>query len=252
LPAFPAKSPNPEKTLGALPDMAERVALRALQSLCDELAEAHSPGVRLVLCSDGLVFADVVGVRDDEVAAYGSGIDALLAACPSLRRFDLAHAFGASSPDEARQRLLEGWGEDVASLLARLKASPSLGAQLDGMHRFVFEDDAARAPSLSRTQLRKHARAKAVEVLRRSRAWGRLLGECFPHALRLSIHPQPAVSDKIGVHLLPTHDAWLTPWHGAAVLDGDRFVLAKRRDAEARGATRVDVDGRPSHFTVTP
>jgi pyoverdine/dityrosine biosynthesis protein Dit1 len=84
----------------------------------------------------------------------------------------------------------------------------------------------------------------------RSRAWGRLLASTFPHAVRLSIHPQAAVSDKIGIHLLPTQDAWLTPWHGVALLDRERFRLVKRAEAEELGAAPVDVDGRPSHYVV--
>ena len=251
LPAFPAKSPSPSKVLGALPDMAERVALRSLQALCEELGEAHPPGVEIVLCSDGLVFADVVGVDDDAVAAYGSEIDRLIATLPRLRRFDLAHAFGAVAPAEARRRLNAGWAESEPDLLALARASRSLGAQLDGMHRFLFEDGIVLSPQASRTQVRKEARGRAVEVLRRSRAWGRLLASFFPHALRLSIHPQPPVSDKIGVHMIPTEDAWLTPWHGVALLENDRFRLVKRADAETLAARRVEVDGRPSHYEVT-
>lgn len=250
LPAFPAKSPSPRKVLGKLPDMAERVALRSLQALCEDLREVCPPGVRLLLCSDGLVFADAVGVADEDVIAYGAGIDRLLAGLPLLRRFDLADVFGAVSPAEARRRLLSGWVEPEADLHALARTSPALGAQLDGLHRFLFEDAASLSPDRSRTQVRKAARARALEVLRRSRAWGRLLAARFPEALRLSIHPQPRVSDKIGIHLLSTDDAWLTPWHGVALLESDRFRLVKRAEAEAIGARRVDVDGAPSHFAV--
>jgi pyoverdine/dityrosine biosynthesis protein Dit1/AcrR family transcriptional regulator len=250
LPAFPAKSPNPQKVLGKLPDMAERVALRSLQTLCEELAEAHPGGVELVLCSDGLVFADVVGVPDDDVTAYGAEIDRLLAELPLLRRFDLAHAFGAASPAEARQRLFAGWAESDPDLTALVASSRSLAAQLDGLHRFMFEDGIALFPDKSRTQVRKEARPRAFEVLRRSRAWGRLLSAFFPEAVRLSIHPQPPVSEKIGVHLLPTHDAWLTPWHGVALLEDDRFRLVKRADAEALGASAVSAGDRPSHYRI--
>ncbi len=252
LPAFPAKAPNPRKVLGALPDMAERLALRSLQTLCEELGSAHAPGARMTLCSDGLVFADVVGVSDADVAAYGAEIDRLLTELPALTRFDLADAFGPVPPAEARRRLLAGWGETEEALLAEVAASPSLKAQLDGLHRFMFEDGVVAAPDVSRTQVRKAARANAVQVLLRSRAWGRLLAASFPRALRLSIHPQPAVSAKVGVHMLPTRDAWLTPWHGVALLASDRFELVHRADAEARGAVPVDVDGRPSHFVMPP
>jgi pyoverdine/dityrosine biosynthesis protein Dit1 len=116
----------------------------------------------------------------------------------------------------------------------------------------MFEDGIALHPEVSRTQTRKHARTQAIQVLLRSRAWGRLLASTFPHAVRLSIHPQPAVSDKVGIHLLPTQDAWLTPWHGVALLDRERFRLVKRAEAEELGASAVEVEGRASHYAVTP
>lgn len=250
LPAFPAKSPSPSKVLGKLPDFAEHVALRSLQTLCAELTEAHPPGAHILLCSDGLVFADVVGVADDDVAAYGSVIDEWLKELPLLRRFDLAHAFGNTTSDEARRRLLATWAEPEADLIALAKTSPTLGAQLDGMHRFLFEDGIALHPESSRTQVRKEARHRAVEVLRRSRAWGNLLASLFPQALRLSIHPQPRISDKIGVHLVTTTDAWLTPWHGVALLEHDRVRLVKRADAEALGARAVDAGSPHGHFVL--
>lgn len=251
LPAFPAKSPSPQKVLGKLPDYAESVALRTLQRLCEELTELHPPGVRLVLCSDGLVFADVVGVTDDDVAAYGARIDELLTELPLLRRFDSAHAFGETSPEEARARLLRGWAESDEILHELTTKSRALGAQLDGLHRFLFEDAVVLSPERSRTQLRKEARPRAVELLRRSRAWGNLLASLFPSALRLSIHPQPRVSEKIGIHLLATSDAWLTPWHGVALVERDHVRLMKRSEAEALGAAPVDVGGPLARFVTT-
>ncbi len=250
LPAFPAKSPSPQKTLGKLPDYAESAALRSLQELCAELSEVHPAGVRLVLCSDGLVFADVVGVSDEDVAAYGARIDELLVDLPLLRRFDLAHAFGPTSPDDARRRLLAGWGESEEMLRGLVASSRALGAQLDGLHRFLFEDAVALTPGTSRTKLRNEARPRAFEVLRRSRAWGNLLASLFPHALRLTIHPQPRVSEKIGVHLLGTADAWLTPWHGVALIERDRVRLVKRSEAEGLGAKPVDLGGPLARFVL--
>ena len=247
LPGFPAKSPSPNKTLGPLPDMAERLALRSLQDLCDDLAEAHPPGVVLTLCSDGGVFADLVRVADDDVIAYGERIDALIVDLPSLRRFDLADAFGDLPPADARARLIGAWSEDPEELRERARTVPQLRTLLDGLQRFLFEDRLG-VDRRSRTQIRKSAGDDCLELLRRSRAWGRLVSFQYPDAVRLSIHPQPAISDKLGVHLVPTRDAWLTPWHGVAVLGEHGFELVKRADAEASGATLVEVDGRPSHF----
>ena len=255
LPAFPAKSPNPRKVLGTLPDLAERLALANLVRLCRELAEGHAPGVDLVICSDGLVFADVVEVPDADVLAYGGAIDAHIAEAQRandapqgstgtpnvrIRRFDLADAWGPIEPSAARARLLTGWAEPEDVLRERCHASPSLAALLDGLHRFLFEDAMDRAPvGTSRTSVRQATRARAYQLLQRSRAWGRLVAASHPDAVRLSIHPQPEVSEKIGVHLVDTDDVWLTPWHGVALLDRERFRLVKRFEAEQLGAVRV-------------
>ena len=123
--------------------------------------------------------------------------------------------------------------------------------QLDGIHRLLFEDEIVRAPALSRTQARKVTRARAYEVVRRSDAWSALVATAFPRAVRLSIHPQPDVSPKIGIALLPAEDPWLTPWHGVAFLDNEHARLLHRADAEALGAVVVEEDGRPSYMTRT-
>ncbi|MEZ4310844.1 MAG: isocyanide synthase family protein [Polyangiaceae bacterium] len=252
LPAFPAKAPNPAKVLGKLPDLAESLALENLSSLLDELGEAHSPGARLVICSDGHVFADVVGVPDPDVAAYRRELERMIEALGDarIRVFGLEDAFGTKSPAAARKLLFEAYAEPVEAIVARAKRSPTHAAQLDGIHRFLFEDEVVRRPELSRTQARKATRERAVEVVRRSDAWGRLVAAAFPRAVRLSIHPQPDVSSKIGISLLPTDDCWLTPWHGVAVVGGDHARLMHRSDAEQLGAAIVVEDGRPTHMEV--
>src|SRR5215831_16193880 len=70
LPAFPAKSPSPKKVLGRLPDMAEELALRFLDNVCDEIKQIYPPGARITICSDGRVFSDLVGVTDQDVTDY--------------------------------------------------------------------------------------------------------------------------------------------------------------------------------------
>ncbi|HEY6794854.1 MAG TPA: L-tyrosine/L-tryptophan isonitrile synthase family protein, partial [Kineosporiaceae bacterium] len=57
-----------------LPDHGERLALRFLHGLAGQLERVHPPGVRVLVCSDGHVFADLIGVTDEDVDAY---VDAL-------------------------------------------------------------------------------------------------------------------------------------------------------------------------------
>lgn len=57
LPAFPWKSANKVyKVLGSLPDKAEEVSLRRLNTMCAEIAEVYKPGATLTIISDGLVY----------------------------------------------------------------------------------------------------------------------------------------------------------------------------------------------------
>lgn len=57
LPAFPFKSPNSSrKVLGTLPDKAEEFALAHLNGLCQAIEDVYSPGAKLTIISDGLVY----------------------------------------------------------------------------------------------------------------------------------------------------------------------------------------------------
>ena len=252
LPAFPAKSPSPRKTLGPLPDMAEEQALKFLACVCAEVQGIYPPGARLTICSDGRVFSDLVGVTEENVTSYGAEIASLIERhnlC-ALDTFSLEDLYERGAPAEMRERLCAHYAETEAAIAGRVRLHEHPRALFNGLQRFLFEDRIALEPDQSRTQVRNDCKARAYQVMRRSDAWGRLLAECFPHALRLSIHPQPAHSDKIGILLGAAEDVWLTPWHGVAVKRGEDFTLMPRHEAESLGARLIERGGRPSHFEI--
>jgi hypothetical protein len=72
LPAFPAKSPNSDKVLGHLPDLAEELSVGFLEALCARIGEVYPPGAHLVICSDGRVFNDLLGIPDGHVSSSGA------------------------------------------------------------------------------------------------------------------------------------------------------------------------------------
>lgn len=249
LPAFPAKSPSPHKVLGKLPDMAEVVGLEALNRLCAEIAEVYPPGARLTICSDGHVFSDVVGVPDEDVSAYNAEIRRLIQEhdFPHLDVFSMSEVFTGLDFEEMRRHLCLHYAEDPDVIRQRTR-SGSQAALFNGVHRFLFEDEAGRENGRSRTQIREDAKERAYEVIRRSDAWGRLLSDCFGASIRLSIHPQPPHSEKIGILLGKAKDIWITPWHGVAVKKGGQFILQHRHEAESSGAQPVSADGRPYYY----
>lgn len=255
LPAFPGKSPNRAKVLGAAPDMAERLSLEFLKQLCDRIRAVHPPGARIIICSDGRVFTDVVQFEDSDVTLYQVGLQQIIdeVGGGALDLFHLDEALPGYSHEKMRLLLAEQYGEDLGELTARVHRDEDLLALYRGLTRFLFEDADTPGNTDSRAARQRKSRRQAYQLLQRSRAWGNLVEERFPAAVRLSIHPQACSSAKLGIHLMaasPTPDTWMTPWHGVAVRVGDRFVLMKRWQAEEMGADLVHVDGRPSHYVL--
>ncbi|HSI04801.1 MAG: L-tyrosine/L-tryptophan isonitrile synthase family protein [Myxococcota bacterium] len=252
LPAFPGKSPNPSKVLSARADMAERQSLAFLNELCRRVQAVYAPGARMVLCSDGRVFSDVVGIDESDITTYQRDLSALIAdlGATALSTFNLDDVFTDCSFDAMRARLMASHGQPLEALQAAVREGGEPKRMYCGITRFLFEDGLRPDMTMSKTALQKDCRRRAYEVVQRSKAWDGLLATCFPDAVRLSIHPQVCGSRKLGIHLMETMDGWLTPWHGVAVEVDGSFVLRKRREVEEAGATLVFANGRPSHYVM--
>jgi pyoverdine/dityrosine biosynthesis protein Dit1 len=253
LPAFPGKSPNPNKVLGALPDMAERLSLEFLQSLCQRIQRIHPPGARLIICSDGRVFADLVRIPDSTLSRYEDELRSMMMRLGTdcVELYGLDDEYRGWDFDEMRRALVEAHGEPLDALREDIRRGGEALSLYRGITRFLLEDASGLDCTLSRTALQKECRMRALGVIHRSRAWSELIARKYPHAVRLSIHPQPCGSAKLGIRLMETSDNWMTPWHGAAVELNGRFVLMKRQQAEALGARLVFSEGRPSHYRLT-
>jgi len=261
LPAFPGKSPNLAKVLGTMPDMAERRALQFLGNLCDNIRQRYAPGARIILCSDGRVFSDVVGMREQDVTAYQREIKLLIEelSLSSISVFDLDALYKIVNFNHMRQALMKNYGRSLDSLKDKVRRGNKPGANQDsteahrmycGITRFLVEDSMYPGQTRSRTSIQKECRQRAYEVIRRSNAWSELLADHFSSAVRLSIHPQTCGAKKLGIRLMDD-EGWMTPWHGVAVNTGEGFILVKRSQAEQMGAHLVHTrDGRPSHYEV--
>lgn len=260
LPAFPGKSPNPAKVLGTLPDMAERCSLAFLENLCERIRKVYSPGAHVILCSDGRVFNDAVGMRDHDVTDYQRELLLLIneMSLTSISTFNLDDVYSYLNFNQMRDHLMDRYGESLDVLKETIRnggKSPcsieeeEVNRQYCGITRFLLEDATHPGQTLSRTALQKTCRQRAYIVVQRSRAWSDLVAEHFPHAVRLSIHPQTCGTAKLGIRLMEA-ESWMTPWHGVAVDIGGSFVLLKRAQAENLGASIAYRDGRPSHYEL--
>jgi len=253
LPAFPGKSPNRRKTLGVLPDLAEKHALTNLAGLCERIGQIYAPGAKLVICSDGYCFSDVVNISDREVAQYLDIVKAYAA-----QHFDDVFGFYDLTDEflyladlaSKREELLIGYGDSIERIKRQCADDPAMGAMYRGITRFLYEDaiGTERCGALSNTAVQKMSRSNSYRVIQRSNAWSRLLDRNFPNSLRLSIHPQFRVSKKIGIRLVECDDIWLTPWHSVAVQKNGRIVLKKRSEIDESNSVLVFTNGVPCHF----
>ena len=261
LPAFPGKSPNPEKVLGHLPDYAERLALNFLGTLCKRIKRIYTPGIKIILCSDGRVFSDVIGMEETNVTAYQAEIGKLIEemSLTDISLFNLDDFYTDLHFTQMRDELMKNHGQSLELLKLKVRSGAQASASPEeqesnrmysGITRFLFEDAMHAGQTKSRSAVQKEARVKAYEVIRRSNAWSNLLFEIFPDAVRLSIHPQTCGAKKLGIRLIGDEN-WMTPWHGVAVEGKKGFVLLKRSEAEALGANLIyTADGRASHYQL--
>ncbi|BCL13250.1 L-tyrosine/L-tryptophan isonitrile synthase family protein [Micromonospora sagamiensis] len=250
LPAFPCKSPNRRKVLGHLPDMGELLSLQFLNQLCDQVAKVHTPGARMLLCSDGHVFGDLIRVPDDHITEYGDEIQAMVErhGLSHIEAFSLQDVYPGHDYDGKRKLLTEQYAQSLESLREEVRSDDKTLSLYRGITRFLVEDVSEWHDS--KAALQRDCRQRAYGVIQRSRAWGDLIADHYPVSVRLSIHPQPCGAAKFGIRLLEIRDMWLTPWHSVAVLRTDgRFALMPRAEAEKIGKL-VHQDGRPSHFVV--
>ena len=253
LPAFPAKSANPEKTTGLLPDLGELLALKRLEALAVEIEEVYAPGARIVICSDGRVFSDLVGVTDADVSAYGAEIARIIAdeGLRHLTTFDMDDLFpGVRDHDQTRNELVTRYAESLETVRERAAHDADARRMYNGIHRFLFEDLVVLHPEMSRTKVRDWSGKLAYQVIQRSNAWSNLVAAEFPEAVRLSIHPQAAHSRKIGVQMVASSNLWRTPWHASVLFDGKNHSLVRRADAEAMGAVLVKANDRYAFFAL--
>ena len=254
LPAFPMKSPNNHKVLGKLPDLAEEISLNFLNEFCEKIKKHYDPGAELTICSDGRVFGDVIGVKDQDITNYQHQLKNLIkkinAKYISVVNLEDFEEFYELNFDLMREKLVNYHADSLSEIKSYLLSSDDGLRLYRAMSRFLFEDSLTPEYSGSKNALQNDAKKRAIETIQRSWAWGNFLEIKFPKFLRLSIHPQPDSAEKIGIHMMPTKDNWLTPWHGVAAEINNQFILMKKTEAISLNGSIVIRDEKLSHYKI--
>ncbi|MER5349995.1 isocyanide synthase family protein [Kitasatospora sp. NPDC002551] len=251
LPGFPCKSPNLAKVLGHLPDEGERLSLTFLNRLAEEIGKLYEPGAKILICSDGHIFGDLIHVPDDHIDQYSDELAALIEreGLTNLDTFDLRAVLGDLPFDEKRARVHAKYAPTKEELREQVLTDEETAKLYRGITRFLTEDTSGWTGTKS--ALQRDCRQRAYGVIQRSRAWGDLIAEQHPRSFRLSIHPQKVGVLKFGIRLLEHTDMWMTPWHSSVLhrQDGEWELL--RSEEAAKVGRLVERNGRPSHYETS-
>jgi pyoverdine/dityrosine biosynthesis protein Dit1 len=176
------------------------------------------------------VFSDLVHISDSNVTRYQAELGTMIdeTGPDALDLFNLDDEYTGCTHTTMRRVLVGRYGEDLEMLKKQVRAGGEQLKLYRGITRFLLEDADTPDYQGSRAALQRECRERAYGVIQRSKAWGNLVAERFPDAVRLSIHPQSCGSAKLGIELVESRNNWLTPWHGTAVDVGGKFVLMKR------------------------
>lgn len=251
LPAFPAKSPNREKTLSSLPDYGELIALQKLNTICENIQNIYTPGAYVTICSDGRVFNDVVGVSDEDLASYKTSIKALSEKkFTHLKHYCLDDAYPMLTNEERRTTLINTFAPSIEQIKKLIAEDSSQKLMFNGMHRFLKDDLVAKYPEKSKNFVSEKAKEATYEVMRRSKAWDALLSTVFDDVVRLSIHPYPLENAKFSIQFLSGDNHWATPWHNVVLKINHQLVLVKHKIAKELGASLKFFEGSYGYYEI--
>lgn len=241
LPAFPCKSSNTEKVVGAFPDKGEELALRRLIYLSKAIQTIYEPGMKIFIVSDGHVFSDCIGVDDDVVDRYTERLRYFYSKIieddksnedyvdfVSLKdlffkkdyEFDesliadvqLPHYTGSKICEDSelsRRLLIAGCDTDAGKLRKDIEEADHPRLHLyRGFSRFMLEDLALHpyCKTLSRKTFKKIVSKVAFEMIKRNDAYSNLVELLFPFHMRFSIHAHTNSGPKFGIKLISPDD----------------------------------------------
>ncbi|KAG8525197.1 uncharacterized protein KY384_008841 [Bacidia gigantensis] len=272
MPAFPFKSANKVyKVLGTLPDAAEEEALEYMNLMCARIGDIYSPGAKLLIISDGLVYnvchslPDLLTISDRDTWAYGQELRAIgenkfphisFSRLRQLVDIDLPERLDevtyVANATNFRHALLSQHGKDELDVNKLIEQNEDTRLTYCGHSRFLFNDLRYIFPKSElrgSNQYKRDVKFIAREMIRRGYAFAAAIKHAFPDHLRLSIH-QSTGEHKISVSLLPTSTSYTTPWMCAVAYNADgSLTSAPKGDLEQDPRYEaVWNDMRASHF----
>ncbi|KAH7108957.1 putative pyoverdine/dityrosine biosynthesis protein [Dactylonectria macrodidyma] len=266
LPAFPFKSPNSvSKVLGNLPDKAEEFSLARLNGLCQAIGDVYTPGAKLTIISDGLVYNDLLGVPDKDVWAYGKILRELaitkgfkhisFSRLRDLVNIELPTEFNemtyVANASNFRRALLNSFSRPDWSW-EEARQSEDVCMTYRGYIKFLqldLENVYPLKEDRTKSKYKQGIEYIAKQMIVRGDAFANAVRAKYIDHIRLSIHPSTGAS-KLSLNLLPTDTFYTTPWHFTIVfrLDGTTTTGPRAEFEKDDMLELIYENGHPSYY----
>lgn len=245
---LPFKSTNKrDKVLGDLPDLGEELTIKNFSAFNDDIKTVYSPGIEMLVASDGYVFNDVLSASDTVVAQYKEINQSLNASGP-MKIIDLNDFYSGQNINNKRERLMRQFGYTWEKMEQEILFNPDVQMLYKSMIRFMDEEIANRS-FVSNNQRHKEAKRLTREMMLRNEAYNLIVRKELPEYIRLSMHQSVNSGYKYSFKLIPGNNTHHSAWHSVIVMNhtGEAMTM-HRADAEKYGYRLVTKDGQPYNY----
>lgn len=233
LPAFPCKSVNRDKVLGALPDMGEYLAIKKFVQVIRDVEAFYPPGMKLVIFSDYHTFSDYISVDMDAHYKYSEHLSEIVnifnaSSIVSIRNFQHFPEFSGYQAHDYIDALRDMYGDqDYNSQFDQLVTiDDDTHHTYLGLKKFMAQDQKYIISDMSKRERNRRTSEIAKGMMLQGKALDRFLTKHFADHIRLSIHGHPLNGLKYSVYLFD-ESQFKTPWHNTVMFDAisDDFVV---------------------------
>lgn len=245
---YPFKSMNlRDKVLGTLPDLGEEVSLNNFGRFNDEVKKIYSPGIRMTIASDGLMFNDLMDISDHRVYEYRDIVQDMTRDLP-IEWYTAEDFYSRRLNTSAvRARIEQQFGVSPIKLEQDILNNTDVNMLYRGMIRFM-EGDLAINNYDSGNQLHREAKRMARAMMFRNESYSNLVRTEFKNHIRLSMHPSVNGGEKYSFALIPGDKIKTSPWHSALIQNPDGYETISRKEAEAAKLELVYKHARPYYY----
>ena len=220
--AFPFKSGNrTDLVIGHLPDMAEYKSLGYLQKMVDQIKNIY-PDTHLTIMTDGLLFNDLFQIEDRVVLSYEEALQVLCEHFPDIGIKTLSNAL-----DENNLTLAE-FRDQANHYNSKTQIPEDRLELLKQRIKVEINHQDHIFSKLQNYQKDQELKRLALLLIKRDQCLKNFVKRYItPNTLRLSIHYQSNISNKIGIKLTPSSNIF--PWNGVTVetAPGKAILLPK-------------------------